>query len=69
MHLAGADIDECALNPNLCPTLRQCENTPGGYECNCIAGYQENVLTGNCEREWEGVGVRVGDGGSGRVWV
>ena len=47
--------------------VRQCENTPGGYECNCIAGYQENVLTGNCEREWEGVGVRVGDGGSGRV--
>ena len=27
------------------------------------------MLTGNCEREWEGVGVRVGDSRSGRVWV
>lgn len=32
-----ADIDECAAEP--CGSSAICTNTPGGFRCNCLAGY------------------------------
>lgn len=54
-----ADIDECKEGLASCPTLRECVNTVGGFQCNCSAGYKENEETGNCECELGCVGVRV----------
>ena len=69
-HHAGTDIDECAENSSLCPSfIKKCVNMDGGYRCNCSDGFQENAETGNCEGQWEGVGVRLGDSGSRRVCV
>lgn len=32
------DIDECAMNPNVC-MHGKCHNTRGSYTCNCNPGY------------------------------
>ncbi|XP_061422348.1 mucin-like protein [Lethenteron reissneri] len=34
------DIDECALNSSLCVNNAHCVNTPGHYDCRCIAGFR-----------------------------
>ena len=33
------DIDECALKTDTCE--QECENTPGGYNCNCYPGFSK----------------------------
>ena len=33
-----SDIDECLLDPELCPN-GQCVNYPGGYRCECDMGF------------------------------
>jgi len=33
-----SDIDECLLDPELCPN-GQCINYPGGYRCECDMGF------------------------------
>lgn len=43
-----ADIDDCANSP-CCQQV--CANTPGGYECNCYAGYRLNPDGCACEGE------------------
>jgi hypothetical protein len=36
-----SDIDECAMNPNICGTGGMCTNEPGTYSCTCAPGYQD----------------------------
>ena len=33
------DIDECSEGTATCPGLTVCNNTEGGYNCTCKAGY------------------------------
>ena len=33
-----SEIDECKLNP--CRQHQTCQNTNGGYNCNCLEGYE-----------------------------
>jgi len=33
------DVDECAVNNGDCSPYAYCTNTPGNYNCTCIAGY------------------------------
>ena len=33
------DMDECSLGRHSCHTTAVCENTTGGHECTCVAGY------------------------------
>jgi len=40
-----ADIDECLLNIHDCHSLATCNNTIGGYNCTCIAGYTGDGFT------------------------
>lgn len=42
------DVDECALNPNVCLN-GLCVNNMGSYSCNCEPGY--SVLTTGCTGE------------------
>jgi hypothetical protein len=34
------DVDECAMNPNLCGDGGMCVNEPGGASCVCAPGYE-----------------------------
>ena len=43
------DVDECRENRHNCSNLEECQNTVGGFQCNCKFGYQRNVITDNCE--------------------
>lgn len=43
------DIDECAEDPEACPPLRDCINTPGDFECtDCPPGYRMRTQDGFC---------------------
>ena len=44
------DVDECTLGTDDCATKPNtaCNNVDGGFECNCVAGYQKTAQ-GNCE--------------------
>lgn len=38
------DIDECSRSPEICnTTLKYCNNTVGGYTCNCTTGYAIDI--------------------------
>lgn len=39
--LCDKDINECTLNPGLCTSVELCQNTEGGYYCNCPTGYEK----------------------------
>ncbi|XP_067829444.1 fibrillin-1-like isoform X1 [Heptranchias perlo] len=43
----GRDINECALDPDICPN-GVCENTRGSYRCVCNSGYEVDVLGKKC---------------------
>ena len=43
------DVNECRENRHNCTNLEECQNTVGGFHCNCKLGYQRNITTGNCE--------------------
>lgn len=32
------DVNECAINPNICKNGR-CQNTRGSYQCECYEGF------------------------------
>ena len=34
------DVNECEVTPNICGENKTCENTIGGYQCNCKTGYR-----------------------------
>lgn len=38
----GTDIDECALNPDICGLNADCINVPGNYTCACRDGYRND---------------------------
>ena len=40
-HLT-TDINECSEDMSNCSHLENCRDTVGGYECDCIEGYQKN---------------------------
>uniref|UniRef100_A0A4W3INU5 Fibrillin-1-like n=1 Tax=Callorhinchus milii TaxID=7868 RepID=A0A4W3INU5_CALMI len=44
---AGRDINECALDPDICPN-GVCENTRGSYRCVCNSGYEADVTEKKC---------------------
>ncbi|OWK59643.1 Fibrillin-2 [Lonchura striata] len=44
---ANADINECALDPDICSN-GICENLRGSYRCNCNSGYQPDPAGTNC---------------------
>ena len=35
------DVDECEAK-DICPSLRDCKNTVGSYDCECKPGYKDN---------------------------
>uniref|UniRef100_A0A8C9VFY4 Fibrillin 2b n=1 Tax=Scleropages formosus TaxID=113540 RepID=A0A8C9VFY4_SCLFO len=43
----GRDINECALNPEICPN-GMCENLRGSYRCICNIGYESDASGKNC---------------------
>ncbi|KAJ8252437.1 hypothetical protein COCON_G00217490 [Conger conger] len=43
----GSDIDECALDPDICQN-GVCENMPRGYRCNCNLGFEVDSSGQNC---------------------
>lgn len=43
----GADINECALDPDICPN-GICENLRGTYKCICNSGYEVDSSGKNC---------------------
>ncbi|XP_078480085.1 fibrillin-2-like [Lampetra fluviatilis] len=43
----GKDINECALNPEIC-TNGQCENQLGTYRCVCNIGYESDITGKKC---------------------
>uniref|UniRef100_A0A8C3GPN9 Fibrillin 3 n=1 Tax=Cairina moschata TaxID=8855 RepID=A0A8C3GPN9_CAIMO len=43
----GRDINECALNPDICPN-GMCENLRGSYRCICNLGYESDPTGKNC---------------------
>ena len=44
--LNDSDVDECALNQNVCE--QQCINKEGGYECTCWPGFMYDTTSGKC---------------------
>lgn len=46
----GADINECALDPDICPN-GICENLRGTYKCICNSGYEVDSTGKNCVGE------------------
>ncbi|KAL4837391.1 hypothetical protein H8958_022066 [Nasalis larvatus] len=47
MTSAGSDINECALDPDICPN-GICENLRGTYKCICNSGYEVDSTGKNC---------------------
>ncbi|XP_006831741.1 PREDICTED: fibrillin-1 [Chrysochloris asiatica] len=47
MTSAGSDINECALDPDICPN-GSCENLRGTYKCICNSGYEVDSTGKNC---------------------
>lgn len=47
------DINECALNPNICKSGR-CVNTKGSYRCNCYDGFVASRDGKQCIDQREG---------------
>ncbi|XP_053784301.1 fibrillin-1 isoform X2 [Desmodus rotundus] len=47
MTSAGSDINECALDPDICPN-GICENLRGTYKCICNSGYEVDASGKNC---------------------
>ncbi|XP_073160007.1 fibrillin-1 isoform X6 [Lepidochelys kempii] len=47
LDLEGRDINECALNPDICPN-GICENLRGTYKCICNSGYEVDASGKNC---------------------
>ena len=45
--LCGVDINECALDPDICPN-GICENLRGTYKCICNSGYEVDSSGKNC---------------------
>ncbi|KAM4038868.1 adhesion G protein-coupled receptor E3-like isoform 2-T2 [Anomaloglossus baeobatrachus] len=45
---ACEDINECRDGPNICDAFTVCRNIPGGYYCECKAGYQRGNVTEFC---------------------
>uniref|UniRef100_A0AAY4E607 Fibrillin 2b n=1 Tax=Denticeps clupeoides TaxID=299321 RepID=A0AAY4E607_9TELE len=43
----GRDINECALDPDICPN-GMCENLRGSYRCICNIGYESDTTGKNC---------------------
>uniref|UniRef100_A0AAY4CEM9 Fibrillin-1 n=1 Tax=Denticeps clupeoides TaxID=299321 RepID=A0AAY4CEM9_9TELE len=43
----GRDINECALNPDICPN-GVCENVLRTYKCNCNTGFEVDSTGKNC---------------------
>lgn len=43
----GTDINECALDPDICPN-GICENLRGTYKCICNSGYEVDSTGKNC---------------------
>nr|XP_015220808.1 PREDICTED: fibrillin-3 [Lepisosteus oculatus] len=43
----GRDINECALDPDICPN-GMCENLRGSYRCICNIGYESDTSGKNC---------------------
>ncbi|XP_023690979.2 growth arrest-specific protein 6 isoform X2 [Paramormyrops kingsleyae] len=42
-----ADVDECAVTPEVCGTAR-CENLPGGHQCLCEEGFVYDDVSKSC---------------------
>lgn len=51
LSLPWPDINECALNPEICPN-GVCENLRGGFRCFCNTGYESDNTGKNCVGEW-----------------
>ncbi|XP_029430269.1 fibrillin-1 [Rhinatrema bivittatum] len=47
MTSAGSDINECALDPDICPN-GICENLRGTYKCICNSGYEVDTSGKHC---------------------
>ncbi|XP_068954093.1 fibrillin-1 isoform X2 [Petaurus breviceps papuanus] len=47
MTSGGSDINECALDPDICPN-GICENLRGTYKCICNSGYEVDASGKNC---------------------
>nr|XP_033775586.1 fibrillin-1 isoform X2 [Geotrypetes seraphini] len=47
MTSAGNDINECALDPDICPN-GICENLRGTYKCICNSGYEVDISGKHC---------------------
>uniref|UniRef100_A0A8B9LZJ9 Fibrillin 2 n=1 Tax=Astyanax mexicanus TaxID=7994 RepID=A0A8B9LZJ9_ASTMX len=44
----GTDINECAMDPDICPN-GACENLRGGYRCICNIGYETDQSGRSCQ--------------------
>lgn len=49
-----ADVNECILSSNMCDVNAFCNNTFGGYTCQCLPGFRENGL--NCGKLFYNIG-------------
>ena len=49
-----SDVDECALNRNLCMT-GDCKNTPGSFICDCSLGYSVREGDTGCTGKSENI--------------
>lgn len=59
--LLCADINECALNPDICPN-GMCENLRGSYRCICNLGYESDPTGKNCVGEFGAAQAQRGRG-------
>uniref|UniRef100_A0AAY4E663 Fibrillin 2b n=1 Tax=Denticeps clupeoides TaxID=299321 RepID=A0AAY4E663_9TELE len=48
----GRDINECALDPDICPN-GMCENLRGSYRCICNIGYESDTTGKNCVGDFQ----------------
>ena len=45
------DVNECEENLHNCTDLEICRNTFGGFNCDCVMGYQRRNANSQCEGE------------------